>query len=82
MPAITSRQQLTEEAVPCAITSSAMFVLHSGTGAAVLPFVLMTVAAHRVPHVVLVNHVKTVMVTGAVQPAVPELCLIVRCTAC
>jgi len=82
MRVITSRQRLMEEAALCVITSSAMSVLHSGTGAAVLPFVLMTVAAHRVPHVVLVNHVKTVMVTGAVHPAVPELCLIVRCTVC
>lgn len=52
-----------------------MSVLHSGTGAAVLPFVLMTVAAHRVPHAALANHVKTVMVIGAVHLAMPELCL-------
>ena len=57
------------------ITSSAMSVLHSGTGAAVLPFVLMTVAAHRVPHAALASHVRTVMGTGAVHLAMPELCL-------
>ena len=61
------------EAVPCVITSSAMSVWHSGTGAAVLPSVLMTVAAHHVPHAALINHVKTVMVTGAVHLAMPEL---------
>ena len=52
-----------------------MSVLHSGTGAAVLPFVLMIMAAHRVPHAALANHVKTVMVICAVHLAMPELCL-------
>ena len=73
MRAITSRQRLMEEAVLCAITSSATSVLHSGTSAGVLPFVLMTVAARHVPHAALVNHVKTVMVIGAVHLAMPEL---------
>ncbi len=77
MRVITSRQRLREEAVLCVIASSAMSVLHSGTGAAVLPFVLMTVAAHRVPHAALVNHVRTVMVIGAVHLAMPELCWMV-----
>ena len=77
MRVITSRQRLMEEAALCVITSSAMSVLHSGTGAAVLPFVLMTVAAHRVPHAALVNHVRTVMVIGAVHLAMPQLCWMV-----
>lgn len=77
MRATTSRQQLMEEAALCVITSSAMFVLPSGTSAAVLPFVLMTVAAHRVPHAALVNHVRIVMVTGVVHLAMPELCWVV-----
>ncbi|DBB00050.1 TPA: hypothetical protein ACH3X1_013907 [Trebouxia sp. C0004] len=45
----------------------------SGTTAAVLPFVLMTVAAHRVRHAALVGLAQTVMLIGVVYLAMPEI---------